>query len=125
MLYKALVRPILEYAAPLWSPYLVKDVQALESIQTRASRTVLKQKREEMAYEERCNLLKWDTLEKRREYFSLVECYKTVFGLNGIVFDHVLEYRHITKTRSNHNYTLYTKLPRFNCYKHSFIFLLG
>ena len=58
MLYKALVRPILEYAAPLWSPYLVKDVQALESIQTRASRTVLKQKREEMAYEERCNLLK-------------------------------------------------------------------
>ena len=72
-----------------------------------------------------CNSLKWDTLEKRREYFSLVECYKTVFGLNGIVFDDVLEYRLITKTRSNHNYTLYTKLPRFNCYKHSFIFLLG
>lgn len=40
MLYKALVRPILEYAAPLWSPYLVKDVQVLESIQRRASRIV-------------------------------------------------------------------------------------
>ena len=25
MLYKSLVRPILEYACPVWSPYLVKD----------------------------------------------------------------------------------------------------
>ena len=30
------VRPLLEYASPVWSPYLVKDKLAIESIQRRA-----------------------------------------------------------------------------------------
>ena len=30
----------------------------------------------------------------RREYYSLIECYKTVFGLNGISFDEVFKFRH-------------------------------
>ena len=119
-LYQALVRPVLEYAAPVWSPYLVKDVKALESIQRRASRLALNQKRGEMHYDQRCLLLKWDTLEKRRSYLSLVECYKTVFNLNGIIFDEIFEYKHSTRTRANHKYALYTKLPRIDCYKHSF-----
>ena len=53
MLYKAFVRPILEHGLPVWSPYLVK-AKALEDIQRRASRIVLKQKRREMPYEQRC-----------------------------------------------------------------------
>ena len=40
-----------------------------------------------MSYEERCILLNWNTLQHRREYLSVVECYKTVFGLNGLDFD--------------------------------------
>jgi len=30
LLYKSLVRPILEYAAPVWCPFLVKDIVLLE-----------------------------------------------------------------------------------------------
>ena len=41
VLYRSLVRPLLEYASPVWSPYLVKDKLAIESIQRRASRIVL------------------------------------------------------------------------------------
>ena len=33
MLYKSLVRPILEYAYLVWSPYLVKGKLALEKVQ--------------------------------------------------------------------------------------------
>jgi hypothetical protein len=119
-LYKSLVRPLLEYAAPVWSPHLVKDIQALEAVQRRASRLALKQRRGEMPYEDRCELLKWNTLEKRREFLSLVECYKTVFGLNGISFAEVFEYKQYRATRTNHAYTLYPKRPRINCFKHSF-----
>ena len=119
-LYKSLVRPILEYALSVWSAYLVKDVKALEGVQKRASRMALNQKRGEMPYDRRCEFLKWDTLEKRREYYSLIECYKTVFGLNGVSFDEVFEFRHIRKTRCNHKYTLYSKLLRVNCFQYSF-----
>jgi hypothetical protein len=31
LLYKALIRPILEYFAPVWSPHLSKDIKALRS----------------------------------------------------------------------------------------------
>ena len=76
MLCKSLVGPILEYACPVWSPYLVKDHSqpqclrvisllysgsrlvkdklAVEKVQRRASRIVLSQKLREMSYEERC-----------------------------------------------------------------------
>ena len=40
MLYKSLFRPILEYACPVWSPYLVKDKLAIEKVQRRAWRTM-------------------------------------------------------------------------------------
>ena len=43
-----------------------------------------------------------------------------MFNLNGIIFDEIFEYKHSTRTRANHKYTLYTKLPRLDCYEHSF-----
>ena len=42
VLYTSLVRPILEYASPVWSPFLVK--LAIESAQRRASGIALGQK---------------------------------------------------------------------------------
>ena len=71
-LFKSLVRPILEYAAPVWSPYQKKDIESLEKVQKRSSRLALMQKRGEMSYEVRCRLLNCQTLEKRREFLSLV-----------------------------------------------------
>ena len=43
-LYKSLVRPVLEYAAPAWNPYLAKDALALERVQRRASRLTVGKK---------------------------------------------------------------------------------
>ena len=120
MLYKSLVRPILEYACPVWAPYLVKDISAIEKIQRRSSRIALGQKPREMSYEERCKLLNWNTLEYRREYLSLVECYKIVFGLNGLDFNDYFEYCKSKSTRANHQYKIQTKSARVNSLKYSF-----
>ena len=105
-LFKSLVRPILEYAAPVWSPYLIKDIVALGKVQRRASRLALRQKRGEMRYEHRCRLLKWQTLEKRREFLSLVQCYKIVFGIDHLSFPDFFEFAKSTHTRANHDYKL-------------------
>ena len=43
VLCRSLLRPLLEYASPVWSPYLIKDKLAIESIQRRASRIALGQ----------------------------------------------------------------------------------
>jgi len=69
LLYKLLVRRILEYAAPVWCPFLVKDIVLLEKVQRRASRLAFGQQRGEMHYEERCAILKWSPLEKRKIVF--------------------------------------------------------
>lgn len=75
-LFFALVRSILEYACPVWSPYYACDVARLESIQKRFLRFALKDLPWSdpyvlPRYEHRLNLLGMPTLLKHREYIGL------------------------------------------------------
>ena len=119
LLYKTLVRPLLEYAAPVWNPYLVKDIHAIESVQRRASRLALRQKRGDMSYEERCAMLHWPSLSSRRTYSSLVECYKIVFGLSHLDLRNSLNSQK-SNLLGRITHKLYCKLSRIDCFKYSF-----
>ena len=72
-----------------------------------------------MSYEDRCEMLLWSQLTDRRLYFSLIECYKLVFGLNSLCFSDFFEFAP-KRTRSNRNYKLQVKSANCNCYKYSF-----
>ena len=41
MLYKAIVRPHLEFAQAVWHPYLQRDIDAIEKVQRRATKLIL------------------------------------------------------------------------------------
>ena len=118
LLYKSLVRPILEYAAPVGCPFLVKDIVSLEKGRRRASRLALGQKRGKMVYKE--HYLKWSPLKNRqRLYFSLIECNKSIFSLSNLEFQDFFQSAS-KRTGSNHNYKLKFQALGCNCYKYSF-----
>ena len=73
ILYTSLIRPILEYASPVWNPYLVKDVTLLENTQRRCLR---------MASE----AVVLTSLEERRLFIDLCEVHKYVHKMykNGL-----------------------------------------
>ena len=57
-----------------------------------------------------------------REYFLIVECYKTVFALNVLKFDDFFEFNKCKMEGANHNFKLRTKLAKCSCYKYSFLY---
>ena len=63
-MYKALVRPHLEYAAQVWSPYTVKDIELLEKVQRFALRIC--SRNYNLSYEELLDLFKIPSLQNCR-----------------------------------------------------------
>ena len=79
--FNALVRPILEYAWPVWNPYLVKHIHSIESVQRRAPRLICGS---DKPYSERLIELNWSSLELRRKYLCLLQLYKIIHGYSDI-----------------------------------------
>ena len=96
----ALVRPIMEYACPVWNPYLVKHIHSIESIQRRATRLICGSHN---SYTERLTELNWSTLELRRKYLCLVQLYKIIHGYSDIDYTTYVDLTGLTRTRSNHD----------------------
>ena len=76
-----------------------------------------------MSYKERCKKLGWPVLSVRRDYLSLIECYKIVMGISdNLNFSDVFEMSKSERTRANHRYKLYTKRAKVNVCIKLFLF---
>lgn len=64
LLFKALVRPHLEYAASFWSPSKVKNIDLIETVQRRATKLIPEFKN--LSYLERLQRLNLPTLQHRK-----------------------------------------------------------
>jgi hypothetical protein len=77
-LYKAIVRPHLEYANSVWVPRRKKDIITLENVQRRATKLVPGLRN--LTYQERLKKLNIPTLVYRRLRGDMIEMYKMISG---------------------------------------------
>ena len=81
-LYKAIVRPHLEYCIQAWRPYRKKDIDTLERIQRRATKIIPELR--DLSYEERLKECGLTTLETRRLRGDQIEVFKILNGYENI-----------------------------------------
>ena len=77
-LYSSLVRPHLEYASQVWDPFLIKDIQMLESVQKFALKMCCKSW--DSSYDENLQQSLLPELSARRKYLNLSYFYNLVNG---------------------------------------------
>jgi ribonuclease P/MRP protein subunit RPP40 len=83
------VRPILEYASPVWSPHIKRDVVLLEKVQRAFTRRVLAWcSLLKLSYPERLKFFALDSLETRRVKCDLILMYKIFRGLLDVNVNH-------------------------------------
>ena len=79
MLYKSLVRPHLEYASVIWSPFTKQYQDMIEKVQRRATKMLPDLK--ELQYHDRLKILQLPTLKYRRLRTDLLLIYKLSHNL--------------------------------------------
>ena len=76
--YKALVRPIVEYACTVWDPHTQKNINKLEMLQRRYARFVFNDYQRTSSVTSMLQQLQWPTLQERRAQYKLVMVYRCV-----------------------------------------------
>ncbi len=116
-LYKVLVRPILEYCIPAWSPQYIKDKFLLERVQHRFTRMVHGMKL--LEYEGRLATMNLWSLEERRNRADLIEVFKIMKGLTFPGMGGLFQISSYTRTRG-HSLKLAKNRSRMDLRKYFF-----
>ena len=82
--YKTLIRPQLEYAAPIWSPNSKLQINQVEKIQRTAARWTCRRWQNTISVSEMLDELEWPSLEACRDRSSLLFFHKTHSGAVSI-----------------------------------------
>ena len=116
-LYKATVRPHLEYCIQAWRPYRKKDIDKLERIQRRATKMIPGLR--DFSYEScllQCGLT---TLKTRRLRGDQIEVFKIVNGYEDVDRNMFFKLKEGSRTRGN-KAALVKEQCRLNMRKYSF-----
>ena len=121
--FVSLVRPHVEYCAPVWNPHL-KDTDALEKIQKRGARWICCRWSQQShswsrTYEDACTHLGWKPLSTRRTILSCCQVYKIINNLDCICFDNYYSFNPSISTRS-HSLSLFCIPSSINAFRFSF-----
>ena len=99
ILYKAMVRPLLEYGNVIWGPHYKMDMRSIESVQRRATKLIPELR--DKSYEERLQQLSLPSLVYRRRRGDMIVMYKIVKGLVRVDLKELFNPMEFTKTRGH------------------------
>ena len=120
-LYKALIRPILEYGQAVWYPHLKRQQLLLENVQRRATKIV--KCISHLPYSERLVYLGLPSLNYRRIRGDMIQVYNILMknknGMSENNSDNILKLSETHCTRG-HNAKLYKDTVMTTCRKFSF-----
>ena len=117
MLYKAFVRPHLEYGNIIWYPRLKRQSAALERVQRRATKLV--KGIQNLSYEDRLRFLEIPTLKTRRLRGDLIQVYKIFNNIDDIPVNKFFTISHMNNTRNSTD-KIYHRRCRTNLRKFCF-----
>ena len=122
--YRCIVRPLLEYALPVWFLYSPGDIKKLEVVQRRAARWVcgsrwnITRKCWSRSSDSCLDQLKWPTLHSRQKYFSICQLHSIFNNCSAIPFK---EHFSMTNRHSCSNaFLIDTSISTINPYRYSF-----
>ena len=116
-LYKALVRPKLEFCVQAWRPYLRKDIDGLEKVQRRATRLIHECRG--LSYEDRLKITGLTTLEDRRTRGDMIQVFKLMQGIDTMDYEKFFNVADSSRTRG-HRYKLVKNRSRLELRKNYF-----
>ena len=99
LLFKTLVRPLLEYGNAVWGPHNKADQLAVERVQRRATKlvTLIRQ----LPYAERLEALQLPSLQYRRRRGNVILVYQVMHGLLDLPCDAFFQRPHARMTRGH------------------------
>ena len=121
--YKCIVRPVLEYACPVWHLYSNTNVNLLESIQRRAACWASNSRWNPLSYywskssDDCMQELHWPTIKQRHKYFSICHVHDSLHHRSSLPFhnhfqlpetttrSHPLLIRPIVSTINSHRFS--------------------
>ena len=116
--YLTYIRPIIEYAAVIWSPHLQNNIYQIEIVQRKAARFVFNDHSRHSSVTDMLNRLNWQSLEKQRDDLTLLMFYKIINQHVDVPYNHIL-HKPFNFTRSGNRKFLH--LPsRIDSFKYSF-----
>ncbi len=120
--YKSLVRPQVEYASTVWSPWHAKYKDQVEKVQRRAARYVCRDYGRMSSVSTMMNELSWESLESRRNKARLTMLYKGVHGLVEVPVSLYVTFVTPAAQRGlHHDWKILKPYSRVDVVKYSFI----
>lgn len=120
-LYKAFIRPHLEYASVVWSPHLLGEIKHLEKVQKFALRVCFKCWERNVSYDDLLKSGRLQTLSSRRTVARLCHLFKILSGKTEFPLDKFIPWRMDHPSRIIRESSIQPLKCKTDIYKSSFL----